>query len=303
MNNRKNLSRSSSTQKLEVVGVKDTPRGSDPTRRAPSKVVPPRSVDTAEGPEPFNPVSKILSPSSINGTPRSSGEFYSLSNNSTETLASEYVIPDPGRSLLHPGHSRQSSIIRPSKKMSPEVLMMGFGQVTGSCVLDGSLINQAPFEDVKRKAIVGGRGGGGVVRSDSKRRENGLLKSLGWGNFGDSIGGLLGGNEMSSIKEAKKSSSGRSIPILSTPQSVLFVDLRLEPGESKTYSFSHPLPKGLPPTHKGKAMKTTYNLVIGTQRANQAAQSNYVQRVEVPFKVMTSINGKYVDLAFAYQFG
>jgi hypothetical protein len=35
------------------------------------------------------PSARVLSTLSIAGTPRSSGEFYSLSNNSSETLASE----------------------------------------------------------------------------------------------------------------------------------------------------------------------------------------------------------------------
>ena len=251
----------------------------------------PRRSENGEIQEPMNPVSKILSPASINGTPRSSGEFYSMSNNSTETLASEYVAPDSNRSLLRPAHSRQSSVVRPPKKPAAEVLMMGFGQIMGSYVLDGSLVNQGPFEEVKRKAIVGGRGGGGVVRSESTKRDSGILGSFGWGNLGDSLGGLLGGNEMSSIKEAKKSSGTRAIPLLSTPQSILFVDLRLEPGESKSFTYSHPLPRGLPPSHRGKTLKISYNLVIGTQRSAQISHSNHVQRVEVPFKVLTSIDG------------
>ena len=176
--------------------------------------------------------------------------------------------------------------------------MMGYGQISGSYILDGSLINQGPFEEVKRKAIIGNQGGGGLVRSASVKRDSGLLGSFAWGNIGESIGGLLGGGEMSSMKDAKKASSSRSVPLLSTPQSVLFVDLRLEPGQSKSFTFSHPIPAGLPPTHRGKAIKVVYNLIIGTQRASHAAQANHIQRIEIPFKVLPSVNGRphYVDL-------
>ena len=244
--------------------------------------------------EHLNPAAKILSPASINGTPRSSGEFYSMSNNSNDTLASEYIGSEVNSSLLQPGHRRQGSVIAPVAKAAPEVLMMGYGQITGTYILDGSLINQAPFEEVKRKGIVGGQGGGGVVRSQSTKRDSGILGSFGWSGFGNSIGGLLGGEEVSSIKERKSSgSSSRSIPLLSTPQAILFVDLRLEPGESKSFDYRHPVPEGLPPSHKGKAMKIVYNLVVGTQRANQVAQYSQVQRVEIPFKVLTSVNSKY----------
>lgn len=229
--------------------------------------------------------------SSVIGTPRSSGEICSLSNNSTETLASEYVAQEFPRGLHRGAHSRQAPSQGILKIPKSEVLMMGYGQVTGSFTLDGSLVNQSAFEDVKKKGIIGAQGGGGVVRSDSVKRDSGLLGSLGWGNLGGSFGSLLGASELSSIKDAGSASSSKSIPILSTPQSILFVDLCLAPGECKSYNYSHCLPAGIPPTYKGKAIKISYNLVVGTQRATSNAQKKQVQRVEIPFKVLTSVDG------------
>ena len=289
---RRNLSRASSyrSQQPQTLGEE---RYNDRTKQSPdARALSPGAPENGDRLEQMHPTAKVLSPASINGTPRSSGEFYSMSNNSNDTLASEYVGSEINASLLRPGHNRQASIMAPVGKAAAEVLMMGYGQITGTYILDGSLINQAPFEEVKRKAIVGGQGGGGVVRSQSTKRDSGILGSFGWSGLGTSIGGLLGGEEVSSIKERKSSgSSSRLVPLLSTPQAILFVDLRLEPGESKSFTYSHPLPRGLPPSHKGKAMKIVYNLVIGTQRANQVAQNSQVQRVEVPFKVLTSVNG------------
>ena len=298
---RRNLSRASShrSQQPQILGEDGSshaPRYHDHPRRSPtSRALSRGPSENGDRLDQLNPASRILSPASMNGTPRSSGEFYSMSNNSTETLASEYVgNQDSHQSLLRPGHNRQGSSMALPRKATPEVLMMGYGQITGTYILDGSLINQAPFEEVKRKGIVGGRGGGGVVRSESTKRDSGILGSFGWGGFGSSIGTLLGGDELSSIKETRiPGSSSRSIPLLSTPQSILFVDLRLEPGESRSFIYRHPLPRGLPPSHKGKAMKVVYNLVVGTQRSTQVAQNNHVQRVEVPFKVLTGVNGKY----------
>lgn len=263
-------------------------RSPDPVRRAPS----PRPQDVGLGFDQIKPATRILSPSSINGTPRSSGEFCSMSNNSTETLASEYIQQETSRLVHRPVNSRQASYLAPVKASKPEVLMMGYGQITGSFTLDGSLINQGPFEEVKRKGIVGGQGGGGVVRNKSTKRESGLLGSIGWGNIGGSLGGLLGGTELSSIKATNDSAGGRSIPILSTPQSILFVDLRLGPGESKSYNYSHPLPMGIPPSYKGRAMKISYNLVVGTQRAANITQQHQVQRADIPFRILPSVNGK-----------
>ena len=274
----------------EVSGYSSVPHQEAP--HGSGRTLYPRPHEKGNGLDQLNPITRILSPGSIDGTPRSSGEFYSMSNNSTETLASEYVTQENSHLSHAPAHSRQLSYRLPTTPSEPEVLMMGYGQIAGSFTLDGSLVNQSPFEAVKKKGIIGGQGGGGVVRSESARRESGLLGSLGWGNIGESLGGLLGANELSSIKEARGSTSAKSIPILSTPQTILFVDLRLGPGESKSYTYRHSLPKGIPPTHKGRAIKISYSLVVGTQRAAKTAQQHQVQLADIPFRVLTSVNGE-----------
>ncbi|KAI1083946.1 Rgp1-domain-containing protein [Whalleya microplaca] len=235
------------------------------------------------------PAARILSTTSVaGGTPRSSGEFYSMSNNSSETLASEYVT-NPLQNGRRPAHLRRSSVMSGiSQTRLPESLMMGYAQVQGSFTLDGSLINLGPFEAVKRKAVLGGQGGG-VIGVEASRRGSGLLTGFGWGTLSNSIGELLGGGELSSIKQMRGVASSKSIPLLSTPQSILFVDLQLAPGESKTYEYSFKLPKGLPPTHKGKAMKISYSLVIGTQRPG-GTKEQQVRSVDVPFRVLGSVN-------------
>lgn len=211
-----------------------------------------------------------------------------MSNNSTETLASEYVTHQPLRTHGRPSHLRQRSNLAPQKTKRPEALMMGYAQVQGSFTLDGSLVSLAPFEEVKRKAVVGGQGGG-VVGIETSKRESGFMRGFGWGSFTNSLGELLGAGELSSIKEMRGIASSKAVPLLSTPQSVLFVDLTLAPGESKAFEYTFRLPKGLPPTHRGKAMKISYSLVIGTQRPG-GAKEQQVRSVEIPFRVLGSVN-------------
>ncbi|KAF3008618.1 hypothetical protein E8E13_008121 [Curvularia kusanoi] len=242
--------------------------------------------------ETLSPVARIISASSMEGTPRSSGEFYSMSNNSSETLASEYVAQSSARLLPRMLHQRQASHLAPPKKeLLPESLMMGYAQIMGSFTLDGSLINQAPFEEVKRKGVVGGQGGGGVVGVEKPKRESGLFGALGWGNIGESLGGLLGPTEPSSIREMRSTASSKTVPLITTPQSILFVDLKLAPGESRSYTYSFTLPRGLPPSHKGRSMKVNYHLTIGTQRAG-STRDQQVKQVDVPFRVFGSVNGR-----------
>ncbi|CRK22754.1 hypothetical protein BN1723_012755, partial [Verticillium longisporum] len=83
--------------------------------------------------------------------------------------------------------------------------------------------------------------------------------------------------------------SSKSVPLLSTPQSILFVDMQLAPGESKAFEYAFQLPRGLPPSHKGKAVKISYTLVIGTQRAG-GTKEQQIRKVEVPFRVLGGVN-------------
>lgn len=237
----------------------------------------------------LNPVTRVMSESSIGGTPRASSEFYSMSNHSDETLTSE--TPQQNGRLLPKAaaHSRQSShrgeATWHAKRAESETLMMGFAQTMGSFTLDGSLVNAAPFEEVKRKGV---QGGGGVVGLERSKRSSGMFGAFSWGNIGESLGGLLGGDEMSSIGQMKAVAGSKSVPLLSTPQSLLFVDLRLAPGESRSYNYRFHLPRGLPPSHRGRAMKVKYHLALGIQRPD----GQTVRQIEVPFRVLGSYNAR-----------
>ncbi|KAF2766585.1 Rgp1-domain-containing protein, partial [Teratosphaeria nubilosa] len=239
-----------------------------------------------------NPITRVLSESSVGGTPRSSSELYTMSNRSDETLTSELPTQYqqngrllPKSSLTRQGsRSPQHTCERPAQ---PETLMMAYAQTMGHFTLDGSLVNAAPFEEVKRK---GAQSSGGVVgiESSSNKRASGMFGAFSWGNIGESLSGLLGADDVSgsSMAQMKASTDSKAVPLLSTPQSLLFVDLRLAPGESRSYNYRFPLPRGLPPSHRGRALKVNYHLVIGVQRPGGQA----VKRVEIPFRILGSYN-------------
>lgn len=240
------------------------------------------------------PAARILSSTSMaGGTPRSSGEFYSMSNQSSETLASEYVgqnLNAAARYNGRPPHLRKSSGLATTRANTPESIMMGYAQVQGSFSLDGSLVSTGQFEDVKKKAVVGGRGGG-VVGLEQGKRDNGMLRGFGWGAISNSLGDFLGGGELSTIKEMRGAANSKSIPLLTTPQSILFVDLQLSPGESRSFEYTFKIPRGLPPSHKGKTLKISYSLIIGTQRPG-GVKEQQVRSVDIPFRVLGSVNSQ-----------
>ena len=236
-----------------------------------------------------DPLTRIMSEASTSGTPRSSSEFYSMSNRSDETLTSEAPpqFHQNGRLAKSPGQQNllDQTSTGPKASIEPETLMMGFVQTTGHFIVDGGLVNGAPFEEVKRKGV---QGGGGVVGLERSKRSSGMFGALGWGNIGESLGGLLGGNDGSSIAQMKAAAGSKSVPLLSTPQNLLFVNLRLAPGESRSYRYRFLLPRGLPPSHKGKAIKVTYSLSLGVQRP----EGQTVRQVDLPFRILGSYTSR-----------
>ncbi|KAF1812718.1 Rgp1-domain-containing protein [Eremomyces bilateralis CBS 781.70] len=250
----------------------------------------PRSSHIPQSSPSVNPIARILSGTSVAETPRSSMDVYSMSNHSSETLISEYA-PHPSARLLPRALRLPRIATQPPKASQPEVLMMGYAQVIGSFTVDGAIIDQEPFEEVKRKGVVGGYGGGGVVGIHSSKTDSGIFGGFGWGSIGEGLGSLLRPGEQSSIKDMRGIASSKSVPLLTTPQSILFVDDRLAPGQSRTYSYSFTLPKGLPPSHRGRAIKISYRLVIGTQRPG-STRDQQVRSVEVPFRVLGSVNSR-----------
>lgn len=233
--------------------------------------------------------SRILSGVSVDEDTRDSGEFYSASNMSTDTLASEQVPLSTQRLLQAPPQNGRLPTLR---RPRPEKLLMGYAQITATFQIDGSLVDQSRFDEVKRKGFLGGQGGGGVVGVETPRTGQGLLGGFSLSSISDSIGGLLGGNDMTSTREMKGVTASRTTPLLSTPQSLLFVDLQLDQGEEKSFAFAFSLPRGLPASHKGKALKTSYSLVIGTQWAPNQERMQKVRQVNVPFRVFSGVNGK-----------
>lgn len=235
---------------------------------------------------------RVLAGTSVTESNRSSGDFQSLSNQSQETLLSEQASIRPElhtfASPMMRQHYRMGSTSQ--HKRSTETLLMGYAQVSGTFTLDGALVDRTPFEEVKRKGFMGGQGGGGVVGVKTPSNARGFLGGFNLNSIGESIGGLLGGADMSSLKEMKDLTSSRAIPLLSTPQSLLFVDLTLVPGEEKSFLFRYNLPKGLPASHKGKAVRITYNLVVGIQGAPGQKAVQAVRRVSIPFKVFSGVN-------------
>uniref|UniRef100_T1IMB0 furin n=1 Tax=Strigamia maritima TaxID=126957 RepID=T1IMB0_STRMM len=73
----------------------------------------------------------------------------------------------------------------------------------------------------------------------------------------------------------------RGHAVLSTKPKILFCDVRLIPGEKKTFIYKDVIPMDVPPSYKGQAIKYSYKITIGTQRVNCP-----IKLLRVPFKVL-----------------
>ncbi|KAG1814344.1 Rgp1-domain-containing protein [Suillus subaureus] len=61
------------------------------------------------------------------------------------------------------------------------------------------------------------------------------------------------------------------LPVFEVQPAMLAVDLALSPGESRTYTYTLPLPSTLPPTFRGRMIRFSYELVVGTCRRGDSS--------------------------------
>lgn len=177
-------------------------------------------------------------------------------------------------------HRNSMALSRSAIDPNNEGLIMGFVQLQGYFELEDSIIETETFEDVKKHGIVLGQKGldyGSNIRS-------GFFKGLTSG-----IGNFLGGNNNDSHNNFHMANNTDAIPIFSTPQSLLFVDLKLGPGESKSFGYQIKLPKQLPPSFRGKAIRTHYNLAIGTQKLDLKGRPE-PKNILVPFRLFPHVD-------------
>ncbi|XP_055940303.1 RAB6A-GEF complex partner protein 2-like isoform X3 [Argiope bruennichi] len=69
--------------------------------------------------------------------------------------------------------------------------------------------------------------------------------------------------------------------VLSTKPKILFCDLKLSPGESKTYIYKETIPYTAPPSYRGQCVKYAYKITVGTQRVNAV-----IKLLKIPIRVL-----------------
>ncbi|KAJ3106606.1 hypothetical protein HDU97_005971 [Phlyctochytrium planicorne] len=150
-----------------------------------------------------------------------------------------------------------------------EELAWAFAQMTGHITVDSSYVKTSALESLKSRAMynVGGAGPGG--------------------------GGSMGGSSLG--LDAFSKPYEKVFPLYSTPPSILFYDLSLEPGETRSFKYEITLPNELPPTHRGKIIRFSYKLIVGIQRSGTSKRSQVIQ---LPFRMFGKVEGDGSKLVY-----
>ncbi|KAJ3163459.1 hypothetical protein HDU86_000038 [Geranomyces michiganensis] len=175
--------------------------------------------------------------------------------------------PNPHRRVFHdPGHSnhRGSAPSAHGTIARQEEIAWGYAQMTGEFSGDPAFLKAgvlAPLRSTVMYRPAGTVGGGGTL--------------------GVTVGAKNVAGERAAAAELK------GMPVYGTPPSILFTNMALAPGESKTYQYDILLPKTLPPTHKGRVIRFSYKLIVGIQRGGTTQKSQVFQ---LPFRVFSFVH-------------
>ncbi|KAI8899517.1 Rgp1-domain-containing protein, partial [Globomyces pollinis-pini] len=175
-----------------------------------------------------------------------------INSDATSQIMNQKITPIDTK-ITHKPKSKSSSIA------------WAFAQITGQFLVDSNYIELEQFDTLKQKIMYrtpgsaqqGGLGGGGTLSANET-------------DFGDS-----------------QKLNSNALPVYNTPPTILFCDEELAVGESKSYTYEILLPPVLPPSHKGRAIRFTYRLLIGVQKN---ARSRTTQVISVPFRFFNRTN-------------
>lgn len=194
----------------------------------------------------------------------SNGDYVVIEEEGEQQEAVGHKAAEPKRRGLGRSRSVRRKPVPPFG--SRETLVMGTVRIEGHFVVDPDTVDVSRLEHIRNRGAAMGLSSHNTgllpaEEEDGEEPKPGLTRRLLWG-----IDSLLGVNEVASEEPSED-----GVPIYSSAQSLLFADLTLNPGESKSYYYKCTLPRQLPPSYRGKAVRIYYSLVVSTQRGGSVA--------------------------------
>ncbi|KAF7332545.1 hypothetical protein MKEN_00137100 [Mycena kentingensis (nom. inval.)] len=193
----------------------------------------------------------------------------------------------PGIGLGHPGSvasPRSASAF--TTPANSELLLYAYVALSGRAVIAPVGKSEAALPALRNALLrPRTRGGGSLTLQASsslsptspttgRRHQRSSSFSAGLRALGTGIGLLRSTNSDSEISGQVASDDPETpLPTLDIPPEMLGVDVRLAPGEERSYTYTIPLPAHLPPTFRGRTMRFSYELVVGVCRASNSGVS------------------------------
>ncbi|KAG2342648.1 Rgp1-domain-containing protein [Suillus weaverae] len=183
--------------------------------------------------------------------------------------------PHQSLGLGHPPipHSTTTEPLPPNTTL----LLYSYAQLSGTAhILPTAALSNIRAQLLKKPVL-----GGGSMDIARTRRSHSRSASL-----TASLFSLLPSAERSSLTSQSDASSANvgaanvveegeeemPLPVFEAQPAMLAVDLALNPGESRTYTYTLPLPSTLPPTFTGRMIRFSYELVVGTCRRGDGGE-------------------------------
>lgn len=143
-----------------------------------------------------------------------------------------------------------------NKVNEPVELLTGFVQLSGFITYDPQVVNHEKVEGFRKSSAVSGKIGGLDGLEVTRTQNNGLLGQFS-GMFNQNI------DDIAQQRQTNSNELDTMIPFFATPKSLLFGEVRLQPGETQVFYFKCRLPRALPPSYEGKSISIHYRLITG----------------------------------------
>ncbi|KIR25439.1 hypothetical protein I307_06022 [Cryptococcus deuterogattii 99/473] len=102
---------------------------------------------------------------------------------------------------------------------------------------------------------------------------------------------VMGGGGGSLEEERKRVWNLKDLPVLETTRSLLAVDMKLKEGEVKQFTYTLQLPTNLPPAHRGRAFRFSYDLVVSLSVALPGGGDRQKSKdVVVPIRIWANVS-------------
>ncbi|KIR59967.1 hypothetical protein I314_04402 [Cryptococcus bacillisporus CA1873] len=102
---------------------------------------------------------------------------------------------------------------------------------------------------------------------------------------------VMGGGGGSLEEERKRVWNLKDLPVLETTRSLLAVDMKLKEGEVKEFTYTLQLPTNLPPAHRGRAFRFSYDLVVSLSVALPGGGDRQKSKdVVVPIRIWANVS-------------